>query len=171
MEQDDIDFDEEELEGERGGDKRHRSTASDIDTEEPTMSAAEMEAMDLMEESSLPVDGVRAAPPRRGAAVASSSSRAGSVAMAEDAPPPQPEAPRRKMVITYDKYIQLQNLIVLHLTNVEQETGTGVDREELIDWYLEQKETDFQDVEDLEYEKELITKMLRKLVKVGIFYT
>jgi len=72
------------------------------------------------------------------------------------------------MVITHDKFVQLQSLIVLHLSQVEQATGKGMDREELIDWYLEFKENELQDVEALEYERELITKMLKKLVKVSI---
>ena len=63
--------------------------------------------------------------------------------------------------------MQLQSLIVYHLSQVERETGKGLDRDELIDWYLETKEEEIQDVEELEYEKELITKMLRKLVKVS----
>ena len=72
------------------------------------------------------------------------------------------------MVITHDKYVSLQSLIVLHLSQVERDTGTGMDKDELIDWYLELKEEEIQDVEELEYEKELITKMLRKLVKVRL---
>ena len=43
-----------------------------------------------------------------------------------------------------------------------------MDKDELIDWYLELKEEEIQDVDELEYEKELITKMLRKLVKVRV---
>lgn len=84
---------------------------------------------------------------------------------AEPAPPAQP---KRRMVITHDKFVQLQSLIVLHLSQVEQTTGKGMDREELIDWYLEFRENEIQDEEAIEYEKELITKMLRKLVKVGL---
>lgn len=76
--------------------------------------------------------------------------------------------PKRRMVITHDKYVSLQSLIVLHLSQVERDTGTGMDKDELIDWYLELKEEEIQDVEELEYEKELITKMLRKLVKVRL---
>ena len=72
------------------------------------------------------------------------------------------------MVISHDQYVQLQGLIVMHLVQVERETGKGVDKDELIDWYLELQEENIQDVEQLEYEKELITKMLRKLVKVRI---
>lgn len=96
-----------------------------------------------------------------------SSSRAPSAAP-EVAAPPQP--PKRRMIITHDKYIQLQSLIVLHLSQVERETGRGVDRDDLIDWYLELKEAEMQDVEDIEYEKELITKMLKKLVRVSAVY-
>lgn len=62
----------------------------------------------------------------------------------------------------------LQSLVVLHLSETERETGKGIDRDELIDWYLELKEPEMQDVEELDYERELITKMLRKLVKVTI---
>jgi hypothetical protein len=77
-----------------------------------------------------------------------------------------PASAKRRMVITHDKYMTLQSLIVMHLAAVERETGRGIDRDELIDWYLEMKEEEIQDVDELEYEKELITKVLRKLVKV-----
>lgn len=77
-----------------------------------------------------------------------------------------PTASKRRMVITHDKYMTLQSLIVLHLAAVERETGKGIDRDELIDWYLEMREEEIQDVDELEYEKELVTKVLRKLVKV-----
>jgi DNA replication licensing factor MCM6 len=77
-----------------------------------------------------------------------------------------PTSAKRRMVITHDKYMTLQSLIVMHLAAIERETGRGIDRDELIDWYLEIKEEEIQDVDELEYEKELITKVLRKLVKV-----
>lgn len=164
VEQDDIDFDEEELEGERGDARPAKATVGDDEDEDVPMTAEEMDAMDQMEESSMPVNvrvhGAAATP-------APSSSRAGSVAVAGDVPPPPPP-PKRRMVITHDKYMTLQSLIVLHLSATERETGTGIDRDELIDWYLETKEEELQDVEELEYEKELITKMLKKLVKVCI---
>lgn len=70
------------------------------------------------------------------------------------------------MVISHDKYMELQSMVVLYLSEHEQKTGKGLDREELIDWYLEQKEEGMQDIEELEYEKELIVKLLRRLVKV-----
>ena len=98
---------------------------------------------------------------------AARASRAGGTVM-EDRFTPQPPEPKRRMIITHDKYMTLQSLIVLHLSATERETGRGIDRDELVDWYLELKESEIQDIEELEYEKELITKMLRKLVKVSL---
>jgi len=56
--------------------------------------------------------------------------------------------------------------VVLHLSEAERTDEPTVDREELIEWYLEQKEADLQNIEDLEAERELIGKALNKLVKV-----
>lgn len=80
--------------------------------------------------------------------------------------PQPPPAPKRRMKITHDKYAKMQNLVILHLQDVEHRTSKGVDRDELIDWYLESVEDELQSVEDLDYEKELFVKVLRKLVKV-----
>jgi DNA replication licensing factor MCM6 len=91
-----------------------------------------------------------------------SSSRVDSLIPAAEPAP----RPKKRMVITHDKYIELQTMVVLHLSEHEHKTGKGLDREELIDWYLEQKEEEMQDVDELEYEKELIVKLLRRLVKV-----
>lgn len=164
VEQDDIDFDEEELEGEREARAAAPNATSDAmdESQDIEMSAAEMESMDQMEESSLGMGLNRTA--TSSGAGPSSTSRAGS--LMPDAPPPPAPAPKRRMIITHDKYMTLQSLVVLHLSAVERETGRGVDRDELIDWYLELKESEMQDVDELEYEKELISKLLRKLVKV-----
>lgn len=67
------------------------------------------------------------------------------------------------------RYMEIMNLCVLHLSDIERDTGSGVDREELIQWYLEQKETEFESEEDLELERELIAKALTKLSKVCFF--
>ncbi|KIY49483.1 MCM-domain-containing protein [Fistulina hepatica ATCC 64428] len=82
-----------------------------------------------------------------------------------DMPPPAAPAPRRRMIITHDRYITLRDTVVLHLAEVERQTGKGIDREELTDWYLEEMEENIHDIEELEHERELITKLLRKLVK------
>lgn len=67
--------------------------------------------------------------------------------------------------------MEIMNICVLHLSDIERDTGSGVDREELIQWYLEQKETEFETEEDLEYERELIAKALTKLSRVSLFLT
>jgi DNA replication licensing factor MCM6 len=54
---------------------------------------------------------------------------------------------------------------VLHLSDVERTTSQGIDREELIEWYLEQKEHELSSVEDLESERDIIAKALTRLVK------
>lgn len=162
VEQDDIDFDEEEGEGERAANGNVVQSTDGLDeSQDVEMSSAEIEAMDAAEESSL---GLNRAATSSGAGP-SSTSRAGSAF--PEAPAPAPPQARRRMVITHDKYMTLQSLVVLHVSAVERETG-GVDRDELIDWYLELKESEIQDVEELEYEKELIMKLLRKLVKVRL---
>lgn len=162
VEQDDIDFDEEELDGERDANKDAAHATSELDeSQDVVMSSAEIEAMDAAEESSLGLNRVAASSSGAGP---SSTSRAGSTF--PEAPAPAPLQPRRRMVITHDKYMTLQSLVVLHISATEKETGQGIDRDELIDWYLELKESEIQDVEELEYEKELISKLLRKLVKV-----
>lgn len=162
VEQDDIDFDKEELEGERDGDRRPRADQEE-ESQDVEMSAAEVAAMDETEQSYNEASGSGSGGLHGATSSDQPTSRAASAA---PAPAPAPR-PKRKMVITHDKYTTLQSLIVLHLSKVERETGKGVDRDELIDWYLELKEEEVQDVEELEYEKELITKMLKKLVKVG----
>jgi len=67
--------------------------------------------------------------------------------------------------------MEIMNICVLHLSDIERDTGSGVDREELIQWYLEQKETEFETEEDLEYERELIAKALTKLSRVRLSLT
>ena len=161
VEQDDIDFDEEEGEGQRGANENAVQSTDGLDeSQDVEMSSAEIEAMDAAEESSL---GLNRAATSSGVGP-SSTSRAASAL--PEPPAPGPPQPRRRMVITHDKYMTLQSLVVLHISATERETGQGIDRDELIDWYLELKESEIQDVEELEYEKELIMKLLRKLVKV-----
>lgn len=82
--------------------------------------------------------------------------------------PPAPAPPKRKLKITHDKYMTMQSLIVLHLSEVERTSGRGEDRDALIDWYLEKKEEEgaIENLEQLEMEKELIGKVIAKLVKV-----
>jgi DNA replication licensing factor MCM6 len=86
-------------------------------------------------------------------------------------PPGTIPQPKRKIKITHDKYMTMQSLIVLHLSEVERTHGRGEEKEALIDWYLEKKEEEgaIENLEELETEKELIAKVIAKLVKVRNF--
>jgi DNA replication licensing factor MCM6 len=83
-------------------------------------------------------------------------------------PQPQSQPQRRKTRITRVKYMTMQELIVLHIALVEESTGTGVEGSELTDWYLETKEDEFDSIEEMEEERELLQKVLKKLVKVRL---
>lgn len=86
-------------------------------------------------------------------------------------PPAAMPQPKRKIKITHDKYMTMQSLIVLHLSEVERTHGRGEEKEALIDWYLEKKEEEgaIENLDELETEKELIAKVIAKLVKVRNF--
>ncbi|TFY78767.1 hypothetical protein EWM64_g5246 [Hericium alpestre] len=152
VEQDDIDFDEEELEGERGDHPR----TSEQDSQDVEMSGVQTtDPTDQSYNDSTVIDGPSSSHDP------TSTPRAQSMA-AEEAPP---SAPKRRMVITHDKYMTLRSLLIRRLAESERDEGKGMDRDELIDWYLESKEEEIQDVEQADYEKELVTKVLKKLVK------
>ena len=170
VEQDDIEFDEEELQGERNGDRPPRKDGSGDGNGEANapLTDEQLAALDDIEAS-------YRASQSGGAAVMSSGpptspTRAGGsgaqLAPSSSAVSAPPVPVKRRMKITHDEYMTMQSLIVLYLTARERETGKGTDRDELVDWYLEQKEDEMQDVEQLDYQTDLIRKVLKKLVKV-----
>lgn len=77
-------------------------------------------------------------------------------------------AARPKTRITYNKYMEIMHLCVLHLSELEHSEGEGLDREDLITWYLEQKEMELESEEAFEQEREIISKALSRLVKVRL---
>lgn len=166
VELDDIDFDEEELGGERDrGDRRERQPVAD-GTDDVEMAAAD--GTDAVDESFNEAAGPSS--PTRAGGLGAQLAPSPAPAHATTPAPEQAAQPKRKMKITHDRYQQLQNLVVFHLSDHEQRMGQGIDRDELIDWYLESREEELQTVEELEYEKELFQKVLRKLVKVCLLY-
>jgi DNA replication licensing factor MCM6 len=172
VEKDDIDFDEEELQSEQPKDRRGEDDV-DVDTQLTAEELAQLEAA----ESAMSTTGVGTMSARE---TIISPSRAGGNAtlLAQSspvrrqphvpAPPPVVASTKKKMKITNDKYMTLQSFIILHLSEHERNTGEGIEREDLIDWYLETKENEVANIEELEYEKELIGKVLNKLVKVRL---
>lgn len=74
---------------------------------------------------------------------------------------------KSKTVLSYDVYMAMANMIVLKLDMVEQETGSGMPRSELVQWYLEQKESEISSEDELLTLEDLVRKVLKKLVKVS----
>ena len=68
--------------------------------------------------------------------------------------------------ISYDRYMAILNMLVRKINEEEMSTGQGVEHEELVVWYLEQKEGEVNTTEELEAEKALALKVLRRMVKV-----
>lgn len=79
------------------------------------------------------------------------------------APPPQL---RRKTKIEYDKYMSILNILVHRVNQDDIEDGNGVEHNELVVWYLEQKEDELNSQEELETERDLVAKVLKRMVKV-----
>jgi DNA replication licensing factor MCM6 len=85
---------------------------------------------------------------------------------AEDAVAEEPVVQKEKTKIQYDKYVQMMNLIVRRLDEDDRAGGQGVDRDELIMWYLERVEEDIATEEQHREEAQLVRKVLKRLKKV-----
>jgi len=87
-------------------------------------------------------------------------------AEAPEQPAEEPAPKKEKTKVTYDKYIKMMNLIVRRLNEDDLAGGQGIERDELIMWYLEQVEEDIATEEQHQEEAELIRKVLKRLKKV-----
>ncbi|KAM0717358.1 hypothetical protein Q7P37_007210 [Cladosporium fusiforme] len=77
-------------------------------------------------------------------------------------------APKQRTQIKYDDYIKIHNML-LHRVNEDQSAEQdGVDEEDLLVWFLEQKEAELQSQEDMETQKSLARKVLKKMVKTNV---
>jgi DNA replication licensing factor MCM6 len=75
-------------------------------------------------------------------------------------------APRRaRAKLTYERYMEMMNLIVMRVRDAERATEQAMARDALVEWYLEQREGDIETMEQLAEERELTRKVLRQLVK------
>ena len=79
---------------------------------------------------------------------------------------PTPGPGPRKTKVTYDKYMAILNLLVRRVNEDEMTQGEGVEHEDLVIWYLEQKEDELNSQEDLDAERELVRKVIKRMVKV-----
>ncbi|ORZ17062.1 DNA replication licensing factor mcm6 [Absidia repens] len=67
--------------------------------------------------------------------------------------------------ITYEKYCQIQSMLVLHLKEADSRLGTGLSRSELVTWYLEEMEEDLKSVEDYTREQSIVDRVINRLIK------
>ena len=79
-------------------------------------------------------------------------------------------APRRRTKIEYDKYMAMLNLLVRRVNDDEVQNGQGVPHDELVVWYLEQKEEELNTPAELEQERGLVGKVLKRMGKVFFFF-
>src|SRR5271155_4719618 len=79
----------------------------------------------------------------------------------------EPVVRKEKTKVQYDKYVKMMNLIVRRLDEDEQDGGQGLEKDELIMWYLEQVEDDILSEERHQEEAQLVRKVLKRLKKVS----
>lgn len=74
-------------------------------------------------------------------------------------------AASRRTKITYDTYMRILNALVHRINDSELSTGEGVEKDELVLWYLEQREEELNTQAELEQERELVRKVLKRMEK------
>jgi DNA replication licensing factor MCM6 len=86
----------------------------------------------------------------------------------EEEAPAAAATTRQKTKITYDKYMKILNLLVRRLNEDEAKDGQGVEQHELVTWYLERIESELNSQDDLDRERDLAYKVLKRMTKVGL---
>lgn len=79
---------------------------------------------------------------------------------------PAEDVKKEKTKIQYDKYVHMMNLIIRRLDEDERGGGQGIERDELVMWYLEQAEDEIATEEQHHEEAQLVRKVLKRLKKV-----
>lgn len=79
---------------------------------------------------------------------------------------PAPQA-RPTTKITFEKYHSIQLMLAARIRDEEDRTGEGPDHDALLLWYLEQIEEQLRNEEDVETERKLAAKVLKRMVKVS----
>lgn len=95
--------------------------------------------------------------------------RDGDSPMRDDAEQQKAQQERQKTKITWDKFNAIMNLILRRVHEDEQNSGEGVEQEDLVLWYLEQIENQLNTKEDYDSERSLTAKVLKRMVKVSCF--
>ncbi|KAF3992536.1 hypothetical protein FT663_01401 [Candidozyma haemuli var. vulneris] len=83
----------------------------------------------------------------------------------ESSYPARQERSQPKVSITYDKYVAMMNLIVKKVSDDDAAGGDGLTKEEIVDWYLHQKEDEINTEQEFHNERTLAYKVLKRLDK------
>ncbi|KAK6456849.1 DNA replication licensing factor, MCM6 component [Scheffersomyces xylosifermentans] len=67
--------------------------------------------------------------------------------------------------ISYDKYVAMMNLLVKKVSDDDAEGGEGLSADEIVSWYLHQKESEISSESEYNKERKLAYKVMRRLVK------
>lgn len=76
-----------------------------------------------------------------------------------------PQKDRAKTKVSYDKYVSMMNLIVHKIAEVEKRNGRELTANDIVDWYLLQKENDLNSESEYWQERKLAFKVLKRLVR------
>ncbi|KAI5950768.1 MCM6 [Candida jiufengensis] len=79
--------------------------------------------------------------------------------------PPQQQQQSESTSVSYDKYVSVMNLLVKKISDDDKNGGEGLTAEQLIDWYLLQKEDDLSSEAEYMQERKIGYKVLKRLVK------
>ncbi|KAJ9623248.1 MCM DNA helicase complex subunit mcm6 [Taxawa tesnikishii (nom. ined.)] len=121
----------------------------EFEDEETDVAAGAADGDDRMEDGD--EDVAEAAPSRAGTEV----------------PPPQQQQ-TRKTAITYEKYHAMETMLLRRIRSDETSEEDGVGEDDLLVWYLEQKEDELESQEDLAAERSLAKKVLKRMVKDNV---
>lgn len=77
----------------------------------------------------------------------------------------QQKSDKQKVVVTYEKYVTMMNMIVRKISEVEKNEGAEMTATDIIDWYCVQRENDISSEEEYYAERKLAYKVLKRLVK------
>ena len=76
---------------------------------------------------------------------------------------------RPRTQIKYDDYIKIHNMLLRRVSDDQSAAEDGVEEEDLLVWFLEQKEDELESQDDLQAQKGLARKVLKRMVKVSLF--
>ncbi|ODQ77585.1 hypothetical protein BABINDRAFT_172682 [Babjeviella inositovora NRRL Y-12698] len=77
----------------------------------------------------------------------------------------QPARESKKSTISYDTYISMMNMLVRRVSEDDNAGGEGLTADEIIEWFLTQKEAEIETEEEYNKERKLTLKVLKRLVK------